>query len=151
MRFENGGGNAGVHAAQERALHGLGLFRIWNARENGFAAQNLPDGHGDGLFGHFVYRAKPALLHLLRLAALVQRNHDVGFFRLEIGWRIVKGDMGILADANQAHMDRAALQQGAYFGGMHRIPGHVMRLYAAHFVHKPLLQVFLKTGAMVFR
>ncbi len=55
---------------------------------------------------------EPSLAELLAPAGVVERYHDVGIVDLEIGRRIVEGEVRVLADADAGDVDLGRGQQG---------------------------------------
>ena len=91
----------GRHSADwaiETSFDSGGFASVRNDGENLLGSQNLAHGHGDGLLGNSVEILEPAFADLLEATRVVQGDDDVGFFRIEIGGRIVERDVPIFAD-----------------------------------------------------
>ena len=53
-------------------------------------------------------RREPALAELLPAAGVVELDHEVRLLGLEVGRRVVEGEVAVLADAHEGHVDRGA-------------------------------------------
>src|SRR4029077_14687276 len=93
MVAQNRGGRHRTDRSIETGLDGRGLARAGNHSENFLGLENLAYGHGDGMLRNSVETLEPPVGELLRAAGVVKGNNDVGFFRGEIGRRIVERNM----------------------------------------------------------
>ena len=77
-----------------------------------FGRQQRGDGQRDGVGRHFIQAAEMAFAHLLLARNLVQA-HDLYPDRIvKLGeWRIIEGDMPVLADAHGAEIGGMCAQQ----------------------------------------
>ena len=91
--------------ARHNLVDRVGLDLIRHRGDDLAAAHDLIDGHGDGLLRHVIDGGEPALAKLLAAAGVVEVDDLVGGGGVEIGGRIVEGDVGILADADDADVD----------------------------------------------
>lgn len=105
MAFQLGTWVCGMDGLLDEILHCLGFDCMGDSGDDGATLHDLMHGHGDGLPWNVVQGGKPAFAHLLRTAPLVQVHHDIRFFGGEIrGW-IVEGNVAVLANAHDAHVD----------------------------------------------
>src|ERR1700730_2901654 len=63
-----------------------------------FILEDLLNGHGNGLPRHSREIPKPARADLLPAARFIEIHDKVWIVRLEIGWRIIEGEMAVFAD-----------------------------------------------------
>ena len=95
-------GAIGDTGALEAGLDGRRLARVRDDADDRARLQNLADRHRDRLRRHVVDRGEPAFADLLPPAGLVERDDEVRLLGLEIGRRIVEGEMAVLADPDKA-------------------------------------------------
>ena len=95
---------------RQRIVNGLCLHCVGNNADDRFAIHDLLAGHGDRLLICGILVFKPALVQLLLNAGVREVNHLVESGVLEIGGRIVKGNMAVFSDADQAEVDAALCQ-----------------------------------------
>src|SRR3954451_10637020 len=100
------------HRPFEDLVHGLRLALIGHGEDHHVARQDAPDRHRDRFGRHIVEGGEPALAELLAAAALIQRDNLVGHRRVEVSRRIVEGEMAVLADAGEHHVDRMGIEHG---------------------------------------
>src|SRR5258708_5076714 len=79
----------------------LRLPRVGDNSNDFLRLQNLTNGHGNGLLGHFGQIGEPALPHLLATTGFVEVDNKVWFFADKIRRRVVKSKMGILSDPHK--------------------------------------------------
>ena len=91
----------------DRTLDGISyrnrLAGIRHAQDDALALQDLADAHGDGVVRNGRKGREPPFAELLPPAGFVERDNDIGVLGVEIGWRIVEGEMAVLADSGKAH------------------------------------------------
>src|SRR5690606_21594569 len=75
--------------------------------------QNPADRHRDRACRHIFQPRKPAFAELLMPTGVVERDDKIGRRGVEVGWRIVEGEMTVLSDTGEADVDRVASDQGA--------------------------------------
>ena len=105
MSLQNRGWDLPRNRAFEGIAHGGRLSGIGHATKDDLRFHDLPDRHGDGFSGHRLEAAEPTLCPLLASAGFVQRDDEVRRLCLEVGWRIVEGQMTILPDPDKSHVD----------------------------------------------
>lgn len=108
------------------------------------ARHDLAGAHRDGLPGNILQGLEPPLAHLLLLAPLVQLHHLVGKVGLEVGRRVVEGDMGVLPDADDPHVHHLPPQFGTQGGDvlLHiALPVDEVGGLQVHLGYEALLQV----------
>src|SRR5579859_395992 len=99
------------HRALDRRAYGLRLAGIGHRQDDERAAHDLLHGHGDCLARNVIQRREPALAELLPSASLVEFDALVTLRRGKVGRRIVEGEVAVLADAGEGHVDRVCCDQ----------------------------------------
>ena len=69
------------------------------------ALQDLANAHGDGLARNIFHTGEPPFPQLLAPAGLIQVYDDKWIFRLEVGRGVIEGQVAVLANADQGHID----------------------------------------------
>ena len=152
MRAEDGSGSHGAEFAVEAGVNGLGFARVGNDAEDLLGFEDLLDGHGDGLLGNLVEIAEPAFADLLLAAGVIEIDDDVRIGDLEIGGRIVEGEMAIFADAGEGNIDGragdggvdAANEVAGIGGGIEKV-----MIGDAGLADKALFEEFAEAGGMI--
>jgi len=90
---------------------GCGLARIRHGADDAVALHDLRDGHRDRLCGHLIQRREPALAHLLAAAGFVQCYNQIRRIGLEIGRRVIEGQMAVLAASYSRDINRRGVDQ----------------------------------------
>ena len=94
---------------------------------------------------------KPSFAHLLAAASFVEIDDEIGIFGIEIGWRIVEGEMTVLADADKRNIDWRRPQRVANLtDDFARIglPVEQMIVRDASLLNQPFEKIFAKAGGM---
>jgi hypothetical protein len=116
----------------------------------------LPDAHRNCPRRHGRQIRKPAFAQLLAPAGFIEFDDLIGGIGLEVGGRIVEGQMAVLADPGKAHIYGVPRNQFAQpldlsveIGGV-SIDLHEDRL-AGQAIHDALAQILPKARAMRHR
>src|SRR6476646_2038293 len=119
--------------AAESCSDRLGLARIGNDNEEFARLQELADEHRDRSFRDVVEAREPAFPNLLAAACFVQGDDDVRRRRIEVGGRVVEGEVSIFADTYERHVDGRG---GKRFAGtpacLGRIGVYIEEVYGGH-------------------
>ena len=110
MGLQHGTGNHIADFLRQGVLYCLGLDAAGSDGNDAFALHHLVNGHGNCLGGNFVDGSEPALAYLLHSAALIKINNYVSLFGIKVRGRIVEGDMCVLADADDTHINGSLSQ-----------------------------------------
>ena len=101
---------------------------------------------------HLVKSSKPAFAYLLKPTRLIQFNDNIGRFGLEVSRRIIEGEVSILADADERHVNRVLRDElvEPFALRLRRVRIAVQEMHCSrmHDIHKPFLQIFAETGRM---
>ena len=115
--LQQGSGNhRGGLVGVKGLIQGVGLNGVRNAGNDLLALHDLVGGHRNGLLRHVVEGGEPALAHLLAAASVVEIDDDVGFTGVEVGGRVVEGDVTVFTDADEADVDRLLLHHPRHRG-----------------------------------
>ena len=100
-------------------------------------------------------RGEPALADLLAPAGLVERDDEVGLLGVEIGGRIVEGEVAVLADADERDVDRRRTRSPAdLVGDLPRLVlavEEVVRARCPSVANQPLEEVAAEACGMIER
>lgn len=154
MRGQNRGGGHRADRAFKARFDGLRFARIGDNRDDRLGFQNLPDGHGDRLHRNFREISEPSFADLLLATGFVEIHDDVGFVGIEIGGRIVEGEMAVFADAGEGEVNRRGADCVAgLVDDFRRSAGAVEQvvMHDAGFIDQAFLQVFAEAGGMRHR
>ena len=88
--------------------HCLRLALVWHGQDQFACLHNLADRHRNRHFRYVLQRRKPSLAHLLATAGLIEADSDLGLLSIEVGRRIVEGEVAILTNASKAYIDGLA-------------------------------------------
>lgn len=105
VALQDRGGDVGGDFAFDGVADGFGFAGVGDGADDGGALHDLADAHGDGLAGHVVEGGEPAFAQLLAAAGVVELDDEVGFFGLEVGGRVVEGEVAVFADADEGDVD----------------------------------------------
>src|SRR5690606_34551715 len=103
-----------------RGTYRLRLARVGDRSDQGGGREDEVHRHADRPAGDGSQAGEPALAELLPAAALIEIDDQVGLPGDHVGGRIVEGEVPILADTEQQHIDRTGADertQAAAFGG----------------------------------
>ncbi|MBB4051731.1 hypothetical protein GGR20_001367 [Devosia subaequoris] len=67
----------------------------------------MPHRHRHGAARHRIQAFEPTFAVLLLATGRIQLDIDIGRFRLEVGWRIVEGQVTVFADTGEADINWA--------------------------------------------
>ena len=101
----------GAHFPLQAVPNRARLPLVGHDAEDLLRLQDLAHRHRNRPLGHLFDPREPALAHLLPAAGLVEANHEVGLFGLEVGRRIVERQVAVLADAHEGHVDRTCREK----------------------------------------
>ena len=87
--------------APEGGFDRLGLAQVRHRDNYAGAFEDLLDAHRYCPGGDIVESLKPSLTELLLSAFFVEVDNEVGFFGVEVGGRVVKGEMAVFSYAYQ--------------------------------------------------
>lgn len=110
MSAENARGDLRIDRSLESGLDGLGFAGFRNGGNDLGGLENLANGHGDGAGGDVRERFEPAFADLLTAAGFIEIDEEVGIFGIEIGGRIVEGEVSVLADADESEINGGSEQ-----------------------------------------
>ena len=151
MRAQDGSRGHWSDFAFEAEFDGLGFARFGDYSDDLIGFQDLANGHGDGLAGNFGKIAEPGFADLLAATGFVEIDEEIGLFGLEIGGRVVEGEMAVFTDAGEGEVDGRGAEELAYavdyFVGIGVAVEQVI-LRDAGFVNQALEKVFAKAGGM---
>src|SRR3954468_10853810 len=104
----------------EACFHRLCFALVWNYSKNFLRFENLFRRHRYRLLRYLRDIRKPRFADLLLPARLIQADDDVRLLRIEIGRRIVKGNVPVFPNAEESNVNwsrRNLLAQLAHHGG----------------------------------
>ncbi len=105
MFLQDGGGDLVGNWAFHSVLDGDGFAGIGDAADDVLAFHDLVDRHGDGLCGDIVECGEPALAELLFSAGIIEVDNEEGFLGVEVGGRVVEGEVPVFTDADKGDVD----------------------------------------------
>ncbi len=102
------------HIAFHRVANCLGFALVGHGADDGRAVHDLPHAHRDRLARDIVQRRKPTFAQLLPAARFIELDENVRLVCLKIGRRVVEGQVAVLADADERHVDRMVANDFAH-------------------------------------
>ena len=113
--------------------------------------QSRRSGYANGPFRNIVHCWEPAFAHLLASAIFIKLNHEVRICCVEIGRRIVKGEVAVFANSDKGNINRMPadflFQTNNLLIGVYRTI-YINKLPGRNNIYKTLLQVFTKRCRM---
>ena len=87
------------------AADGFCLAQVRHDAQDVSRLENLSDRHRNRARRHIVDRIEPAFADLLAAAGVVEIDDEIRLARVEVGRRIVEGEVAVLADADERDVD----------------------------------------------
>ena len=111
MLLKDGGRTSGRDWPLQRLLNRIGLACIRDGQNDKGACHDLANAHGNGGVRHVLECGEPPFSELLASADFIEFNDNVRMIHIEISRWIVEGEVPILPDASEGHINWVRLDQ----------------------------------------
>ena len=154
LATEDGGRAAGLHRPGQHLAHDVRLVISRGHAKKFSGGAQLRDTDGQGVLGHGMDVGEMSLIHLLLAADCVQFDDFDGVRVIEMSHgRIVKGEVSVVADAEEAQVDGVGLQEAgvsfAFPDGFEGIASQVMELAGRNAPIHLFVKVMAETGGVM--